>query len=149
MMVDDNQATHEAVAALKIQIDQLQRQNEALHASMESIKQQQHDKDEGHQDEIGDLDPQTLSAEIWNVPVPENFNPPPLSSFDGKSDPAQRITAFNSHMTIVGAPESLKCNLLSETLMEAALWWYTNLSCFSIVSYQSYSSTLAFTIDVV
>ncbi|KEH42378.1 hypothetical protein MTR_1g068935 [Medicago truncatula] len=120
-MVDDNQATHEAVAALKIQIKQLQRQNEALHASMESIQQQQHDKDEGHQDEIGDLDPQPLSAEIWNAPVPENFNSPPLSSFDGKSDPAQHITAFNTQMTIVGTPESLKCNLLSETLMKAAL----------------------------
>jgi len=50
-MTDDNQATRKAMAVMKVQLDLLQQKNEALHASMESIHQQQHDKDESNQDE--------------------------------------------------------------------------------------------------
>jgi len=75
-MDDDNQANQEAMAMMKVQIEQLVQHNEALHASMESIQQQQHEKDDGHQDETDDPNPQPLFVEIWNAPVLENFKPP-------------------------------------------------------------------------
>jgi len=129
-------ATPEEVETLKTQIAQLREQNEALDASVETIQQkQQEEKDESHHGEMEDPEPQPLSARIWNAPVPENFKPLHLSSFDGKSDPMEHITTFNTRMAVVGAAGSLKCKLLAGSLVDAALYWYMNLSRFLIVSY--------------
>jgi len=103
---------------------------------MTTIQQQHHGRDEDHRGETDDPDRQPLSTEIWNALVPENFKPPSLSSFDGKSDPMEHITPFNTQMALLGVSESLKCKLLSGTLKEAALKWYMNLPRFSVVGYQ-------------
>jgi len=50
---------------------------------------------------MDDPDPQPLSTEIWNVPIPENFKSLSLSYFDGKSDTMEHITTFNTHMVVV------------------------------------------------
>lgn len=84
---------------------------------------------------MDDPEPQTLSAEIWGAPVPENFKPPHLSSFDEKSDPMEHVTTFNTRMAVAEEPDSLKCKLMAGTLSDAALRWYMNLPRFSIVSY--------------
>lgn len=68
--------------------------NEALQASMETIQQQQHENEELHHGEMDDPDPQSLSTEIWNAPVPEKFELPSHSFFDGKSDPVEYVTTF-------------------------------------------------------
>jgi hypothetical protein len=129
--------TAEDVKKLKTQIAQLVEQNEALHASVETIQQkQQEEKDESHHGEMEDPEPQPLSDEIWNAPVPENFKPPHLSSFDGKSDHMEHIMTFNTCMAVIGAADSLKCKLLAGTLTDAALRWYMNLPRFSIMGYQ-------------
>jgi len=89
-----------------------------------------------------DSEPQPLSIEIWNAPVPENFKPPHISSFDEKSDMMEHITAFNTRMAVVGAADSLKCKLLAGTLTDAALCWYMNLPRFSIIGYQDMTRKL-------
>jgi len=104
---------------------------------METIQQkQQEEKGESHHGEMDDPEPQALSTEIWVAFVPENFKPPHLSSFDGKSDPIEHVTTFNSRMPVVGAADSLKCKLLARTLTDATLRLYMNLPPFSIQSYQ-------------
>lgn len=136
-------ATAEELESLKTQLAQLREHNEALQVSMETIQQkQQEDWDESHHGEMDDPEPQPLSVEIWAAPVPENFKPPHLSTFDGKSDPMEHVTAFNTCMAVVGAPDSLKCKLLADTLSEAALRWYMNLPRFSILSYQDMTRKL-------
>lgn len=130
-------ATAEELESLRTQLAQLKEHNDALQVSMEAIQQkQQEEKDESHHGEMDDLEPQPLSAEIWSAPVLENFKPPHLSAFDGKSDPMEHVTTFNTRMAVVGAPDSLKCKLLTGTFLEVALRWYMNLPCFSILSYQ-------------
>jgi len=110
-------ATPEELESLRTQLAQIKEHNEALQASMETIQQkQQEEKDESHHSKMDDPEPQPLSAEIWGAPVPENFKPLHLSSFDGKSDPMEHVTAFNTCMAVVGAPDSLKCKLLAGTL---------------------------------
>ena len=106
-----------AVETMKTQIPQFIDKNKALQASMESIQQlqQQHEKEELHDGEMDDPDPQPLSANIWNTPVPENFKSQSLSSFDIKSDHMEHVTAFNIRMAIVRAADSLKCKLLAGT----------------------------------
>jgi len=72
----------------------------------------------------------------WNAPVLDNFKPPHLSTFDGRGDPMEHVTTFNTRMVVVGAANSLKCKLLARTFTDVALRWYINLPRFSIVSYQ-------------
>jgi hypothetical protein len=110
---------------------------------METIQQKQlEEKDESNHGEMDDPEPQPLSAEIWGAPIPENFKPPHLSVFDGKSDPMEHITNFNTRIVVVGAPDSLKCKLLASTLSDVALQWYMNLPRFSIISYQDMTRKL-------
>jgi hypothetical protein len=110
---------------------------------METMQQKQlEDKEESHHGEMDDPEPQPLSTEIWDAPVPEGFKPPHLSAFDGKSDPMEHVTAFNACMAVVRAPDSLKCKLLAGTFTDAALRWYMNLPRFSIFSYQDMTRKL-------
>jgi len=129
-------ATQEEAETMRTQIAQLIEQNEALQASVETIQHQQmQEKDGSHHGEPIEPEPQPLSAEIWSAPILENFKPPHLSTFDGRGDPMEYVTAFNNRVAFVGAADSLKCKLLAATFTDAALWWYINLLRFSIVSY--------------
>jgi hypothetical protein len=115
-------ATQEELESMRTQLAQLKEHNDALQASMETIQQKQlEEKYESNHSEMDDPEPQPLSAEIWGAPVPENFKPPHLSVFDGKSDPMEHVTAFNTRMVVVRAPDSLKCKLLVGTFSDAAL----------------------------
>jgi len=130
-------ATQQEAETMKAQIAQLIEQNEALQASVETIQQQQlQEKAGSHHGDPVEPEPQPLSTEIWNAPVPDNFKPPHLSTFDGRGDPMEHVTTFNNCMAVIGAADSLKCKLLAGTFTDAALRWYINLPRFSIVSYQ-------------
>jgi len=95
--------------------------NEALQALIETVRQQHQQGKESQHDDFEDPDPQPLSAKIWNAPVPENFKAPSITSYDGKGDPVEHITSFNTCMAIVGVINSLKCKVRARTLREAAL----------------------------
>ena len=136
-------ATAEELESMRTQLAQLKDHNDALQASMETMQQKQlEEKEESHHGELDDPEPQPLSTEIWDAPVPEGFKPPHLSTFDGKNDPMEHVTAFNTRMAVVGAPDSLKCKLLAGTFTNAALRWYMNLPRFSILSYQDMTRKL-------
>jgi hypothetical protein len=129
-------ATPEELESMRTELAQLKEHNDALQASMETMQhKQQEERDELNHDEMDDPEPQPLSAKILGAPFPENFKPPHLSIFDGKSDPMEHVTAFNTRVAVVGAPDSLKCKLLADTFSDAALRWYMNLPRFSILSY--------------
>ena len=95
----------------------------ALQASVETIQQQLQEKTGSHHDDPVEPEPQPLSTEIWNAPVLDNFKPPHLSTFDGRGDPMEHVTAF-------------KCKLLAGTFSDVALRWYISLPLFFIVRYQ-------------
>lgn len=40
------------------------------------------------------LDPQSLSDEIWEVPVLENFKPPLLAKIDGNNDSYDHVASI-------------------------------------------------------
>jgi hypothetical protein len=110
---------------------------------METIQQQQHqEKEDSHHGDLDELEPQPLSAEIWNAPVPEGFESPSRSSFDGKGDPVEHITSFNTYLAVIMAPDSLKCKLLVGTLSDATLRWYMNQTRFFVISYQDITRKL-------
>ena len=129
-------ATQEEAETMRAQIAQLIEQNETLHASVETIQQQQMQEKAGsHHGEPIEPEPQPLSVEIWNAPIQDNFKPPHLATFDGRGDPMEHVTAFNNRMVVVEAADSLKCKLLAGTFTDAALRWYINLPRFSVISY--------------
>lgn len=121
---------------MRTQIAQLLEQNEAFQASVETIQQQHNQEKAGsHHGELDQPEPQPLSTEIRNIPIPEGFKSPSLSSYEGKTDPMEHATSFNTRMAVLRAPDSLKCKLLARTLTDAALRWYMNQPRFSIISY--------------
>ncbi|XP_039687770.1 uncharacterized protein [Medicago truncatula] len=130
-------ATPEEAQTMKSQIALLLEQNEALLASVETIQQvQQQEKTDSHHGDLDEPEPQPFSAKIWNAPVPDNFKPPHLPTFDGRGDPSEHVTVFNTRMSVYGVADSLKCKLLAGTFADAALRWYMSLPCFSIMGYQ-------------
>ncbi|GAU51615.1 hypothetical protein TSUD_182110 [Trifolium subterraneum] len=58
--------------------------------------------------------------------------------FDEKTDPVEHLMVVGTQTAIIGAPEHLRCKLLSGTLKDAALRWYMNLPDNSIESYADF-----------
>lgn len=81
----------------------------------------------------------TINKSILSPPVPDNFKPPSLVTFDRKSDPHEHVTFINTHMAIISLTYSLKCKLLSRTIKEENLRWYMTLPNFFVTSYQDLS----------
>lgn len=52
------------------------------------------------------------------------------------SDPQEHVAYINTHMTIIGANNFLKCKILYRAFKNSALRWYMNLPRFSVTSYQ-------------
>ncbi|GAU33358.1 hypothetical protein TSUD_364830 [Trifolium subterraneum] len=84
------------------------------------------------------IESQPLRQSLWDSKVPDNFKSPHLQTFDGKTDPVEHLMAVGTQTAIIGAPEHLRCKLLSETLKDAALSWYMNLPNNSIESYADF-----------
>lgn len=122
---------------MRTQITQLLERNEALQASVETIQQQQNqEKASSHHGKLDEPEPQPVSAEIWNAPVLEGFKSPSLSSYDGKSDPVEHVTSFNTRMVV------LMAMLMAGTLFDVALCWYMNQPRFSIINYPNMTKKL-------
>lgn len=87
------------------------------------------------------LGPYHVFDEIWVEFVHEGFKPLSFDKFDRCSDPYELIAFINTHMDIIGAPESLKFNMLSGTLRDGALRLYIGAS---ISNYQELVEKLIF-----
>ncbi|GAU16859.1 hypothetical protein TSUD_368080 [Trifolium subterraneum] len=84
------------------------------------------------------IESQPLRQSLWDSKVPENFKSPHLPTFDGKTDHVEHLMPVGTQTVIIGAPEHLRCKLLSGTLKDAALRWYMNLPNNSIESYADF-----------
>ncbi|GAU33133.1 hypothetical protein TSUD_363340 [Trifolium subterraneum] len=89
-------------------------------------------------EEIRSLQKKPLRQSLWDSKVPDNFKSPHLPTFDGKTDPVEHLMVVGTQTAIIGAPEHLRCKLLSGTLKDAALRWYMNLPNNSIESYADF-----------
>lgn len=81
-------------------VEALRQQNENLQDNFQTL-QTQTGCDNDFKEEPRDLQP--LAEVVWEGVVLKNFKPPPLTSFDGKSDPRENIIFINSQMAIVRA----------------------------------------------
>src|ERR1051325_7567974 len=118
-------------------IDDLRQHNETLQDNVQAL--QLKSLDEAEEQEAEPLEPQPLSQAIWEDAFPDNFKPPVLASYDGKTDPQEHIIAVNNTMALIGEADSLKCKLMADTFRESALRWYMGLPRFSVVSYQDFN----------
>ncbi|GAU16655.1 hypothetical protein TSUD_326050 [Trifolium subterraneum] len=84
------------------------------------------------------IESQPLRQSLWDSKVPENFKSPHLPTFDGKTYPVEHLMAVGTQTAIIGAPEHLRCKLLSGTLKDVAMHWYMNLPNNSIESYADF-----------
>ncbi|GAU32582.1 hypothetical protein TSUD_146960 [Trifolium subterraneum] len=84
------------------------------------------------------IESQPFRQSLWDSKVPDNFKSPHLPTFDGKTDPVEHLMAVGTQTAIIGAPEHLRCKLLSGTFKDAALRWYMNLPNNSIESYADF-----------
>ncbi|GAU50806.1 hypothetical protein TSUD_410820 [Trifolium subterraneum] len=87
------------------------------------------------------VESQPLRQSLWDSKVPYNFKSPHLPTFD---DPVEHLMAVGTQTAIIGAPEHLRCKLLSGTLKDDALRTkhikVTTTSLFTIR--QNYTETL-------
>lgn len=58
-----------------------------------------------------------------------------LAMFDGHNDPYEHVASMCTQITIIEAPNSLKCKLLFSTFMDTVLRWYMGLPITSINNY--------------
>lgn len=84
------------------------------------------------------MGPLPLSDKIWEATIPKGIKPPSFPKFDGCSGPYEHVASINTQMTIIKAPESLKCKLLSNTFKDDALRWYMGLPWAFLISYQEF-----------
>lgn len=70
------------------------RHNETLQESSCDLQQQQQKRQSWSTKKS--LYPQPYTVEIWDGPVPDNFKPPSLVLFDGKSDSHEQIITINA-----------------------------------------------------
>lgn len=115
-------------------MDELQCHNRTLEDNVHNIRQCQQKVNPPEEVELLDLYP--LSKQIRGANVSEGFKLPSLSMFDGHNNPYEHVASINTQMAIIGAQNSPKCKLLSGTLREVALRWYTNIPRACINNYQ-------------
>ncbi|GAU50294.1 hypothetical protein TSUD_137480 [Trifolium subterraneum] len=84
------------------------------------------------------VESQPLRQSLWDSKVSDNFKSPHLPTFDGKTGHVEHLIAEGTQTAIIGAPEHLRCKLLSGTLKDVALRWYMNLPNHSIESYADF-----------
>lgn len=117
MCSNTDNGDQKTLAEMRVTMNELYRFNRTLKVNVITL-QERHHKDFQVKDAI--LDHQLLSYEIWDAPVIENFKPPTMVKFDGKSNPEEHIVAINTKMVTICTSNSLKCKLLSDTSKEEA-----------------------------
>lgn len=127
---------HPYLIGVNAVLDELRKQNHSLQQQVDEMKQE---RDPNSIDGMQIDKPQPLIDVIMNDLVPPNFKPPPLESYDGRRDPQEHLTAFDTQMAIIGAHETLKCKLFSGTMKGAALVWFMSLPRHSVVSYSDFT----------
>lgn len=83
-----------------------------MQKSVQALQKSQITKEDEEEEEL--LDPQPFLEVIWGDQVLEDFKPPYLSSFDGKSNLREHIISINNQMEIVGDSDFLNASLLRE-----------------------------------
>lgn len=73
---------------------------------MSTLQQNQHQPKDKELEYM--IDPLHLTTEIRDDQVPDNFKPPPLVTFDIKSDPHKHIITINTQITIIITTNLLK-----------------------------------------
>lgn len=59
--------------------------------------------------------------------IPWNFQVPNIKPYEGKSDPEEFLTLFNSRMMLLKASKGVKCKTFPCLLEKYALSWFSNL----------------------
>ncbi|GAU39963.1 hypothetical protein TSUD_61520 [Trifolium subterraneum] len=126
-------ATNHGTPTLQTAVEEIR----SLQRKIATIEKEQAEQNIDSDDESL-IESQPLRQALWDSKVPENFKSPHLPTFDGKTDPLEHLMAVGTRTAIIGAPEHLRCKLLSGTFKDAALRWYMNLPKNSIESYADF-----------
>ena len=73
--------------------------------------------------------------EILDVPIPRDFKPPTVATFDGSTDPEQHISMFERHMELITSEDALWCRAFPSTLSGRAQQWFTKLEPHSVANF--------------
>ena len=76
-----------------------------------------------------------FTSEILDVPIPRNFKPPVLATYDGSTDPVQHVNMSERHMELITSDDSLYCRAFPSTLSYRAQQWFSWLEPHSISSF--------------
>ena len=86
--------------------------------------------------EAEDMGASPFSREIRKHSLPEKFNVPRFTLYDGTSDPAAHLRHYVQRMSVPGEDDFLNCRVFSSSLGDLPLRWFCSLPRGSISSWQ-------------
>ncbi|XP_030924954.1 uncharacterized protein LOC115951986 [Quercus lobata] len=76
-----------------------------------------------------------FSDETERAPMPSRFTRPPFNSYDGKTDPVERVSHYIHMMSLHAHNNALMCKVFPSSLGSTALRWFNGLRKGSIRSF--------------
>ncbi|XP_024032291.1 uncharacterized protein LOC112094827 [Morus notabilis] len=76
-----------------------------------------------------------FTESIIRVPLSDKYKPPPISLYNGRSDPDDHLEVYTGHMVLHGYPEEVMCRAFRNHLSDSARRWFRSLKPNSITSW--------------
>ena len=77
-----------------------------------------------------------LTCRIEGASLPQQFNQPTFSLYNGRTDPVEHVSHFNQKMAVHSKDEALMCKIFSSSLGPMAMRWFNGLRANSIDSFK-------------
>ena len=77
-----------------------------------------------------------FTRRIEGAALPQRFQQPNFSIYNGNTDPVEHVSQFNQRMAVHSKDEALMCKVFQSSLGPAAMRWFKGLKANSIDSYR-------------
>ena len=76
-----------------------------------------------------------FTSNIKEARLPQRFNQPTFTIYNGQTDPVEHVSHFNQRMDVYSKNEALKCKVFPSNLGRVAMRWFDGLRAGSISSF--------------
>ena len=88
---------------------------------------------------LNQLSRSPFTRRIEGAALPQWFQQPTFSIYNGNTDPVEHVSQFNQRMVVHSKDEALMCKVFPSSLGPAAIRWFNGLKANSIDSYRQLS----------
>ena len=84
-----------------------------------------------------------FTRRIEGASLPQRFNQPTFSLYNGRTDPVEHVSHFNQKMAIHSKDEALMCKIFPSSLGPMAMRWFNGLRANSIDSFKKLTQSFS------